>query len=61
MKLLQNYNKDSHKYTLEYIDRPLESLGLSMKNVHEFHPDNLKAFNTIAGDAESVEYYSVGA
>ena len=43
------------------MDKPLEILGMSAKNINEFVGYNMRAFNEVAEDSPSVDYYSVGA
>jgi hypothetical protein len=48
MKLIDNYHKDEGRYELSRLDKPLEILGLSLKNFEEFSSRNMRAFNSIA-------------
>ncbi len=61
MKLIDNLHRHEEKYRVELLDKPLEILGLSLKNFEEFSIRNMKAFNSIAEDQYGIDYYSVGA
>mmetsp|Transcript_23424 Transcript_23424/g.23064 ORF Transcript_23424/g.23064 Transcript_23424/m.23064 type:complete len:119 (+) Transcript_23424:188-544(+) len=50
LQLIDNYNRNRNRHNLEEMDRPLEILGISMKNVMEFGELNMTAFNEVAED-----------
>lgn len=58
---MDNYNKDQGRYSIENLDKPLEILGLSLKNVNEFSTKNIKLFNEVAENNTNIDYFSIGA
>jgi hypothetical protein len=47
LRLIDAYNKSTEKYTIEMADRTFDILGISLKNVQEFTPFNMKHLNEI--------------
>ena len=43
------------------MERVFDVLGMSIKNIQEYTPQNIRDFNLVANDAQDVEYFSVGA
>lgn len=43
------------------MEKTFEMLGMSLKNVEEFHPSNIESFNQVVTDCAGVDYYSFGA
>lgn len=43
------------------MEKTFEVLGMSLKNVEEFHPSNIESFNQVVTDCAGVDYYSFGA
>jgi len=43
------------------MERVFDVLGMSIKNIQEYTPQNIRDFKLVANDAQDVEYFSVGA
>jgi len=53
--------KGEYYGTLAHTEKALQSLGMSVRNTMEFTSRNMKAFNEVCTDDETVKYASFGA
>ena len=61
LSLIDAYNKKREQFNFGDLDRPLEMLGVSVKNAEEYCEANMNGFNKFVQDSEKVHYFSVGA